>query len=148
MAEMCYLEIAKYLKSNNQIMIIKKVTYLSDLHFDHNQWSSELLFWKKEIKFFENQLAEVVKKCTDNSVMAQVEHFQNIFMIQQEAIHTLKHSIRNHEKELAHRADVHPDEVEEKYFANHDELRDSMNTQRKLFRGMKKDFMIFLSMYL
>lgn len=129
-------------------MTIQKVAYLSDLHFDHNQWSSELLFWKDEIKVFENQLAEVVNKWTDKSVMAQAEHFQNIFLIQQEGIHTLEHSIRTHEKKLAHLAEARPEEVEEKYFTNHNEFRESMNTQRKLFREMKKDFMIFLSKYM
>lgn len=129
-------------------MTIQKVTYLSDLHFDHSQWSSELLFWKEEVEFFENHLTEVIGKWTDNVVLAQAEHFQNIFLLQQEGIHSIEHNIRKHEKELTRFAKVHSEDVEEKYFVNHDELRESMGTQRKLFRAMKKDFLIFLSKYL
>ena len=122
-----------------------KYNYLSDLHFEHRQWSSELLFWKDELQIFEKELARVVQEQTDNSVLSLVEHFQNAFIVQLGGIQKLEQSIREHEKQLVHMIDVHPENVEEKYFEDHDELREGIFTQRKLIRGLRKEYFLFLS---
>lgn len=129
-------------------MIIQKVSYLSDLHFDHNQWNSELSFWKDEIKIFEKELERIVQNWTDKSVLAKAEQFQNLFTVHREGIHTLEHNIRQHEKLMAYEVKTFPEDVEEKYFKNHDDLDESMIVQRKLFRELKKEFLRFLSNYL
>ena len=129
-------------------MIVKKVTYLSDLHSEHNEWTSQLSLWKDELEIFENQLEEVVQKWTGQKVLAESEHFQNIILLQKEGIHALQHNIHKHEQKLAHQAKVNPEEVEEKYFSDHKEMREGFETQQKMFKEMKANFLAFLSKYL
>ena len=57
------------------------VIFNSDLHFEHNLWRAELLFWEDELKSFNNRLSELVKRWTDKEVLAQLEHFQNQFVL-------------------------------------------------------------------
>ena len=70
-------------------------------HFEHTQWKRELLFWVDELKFFNQELGEIVSKWTDKDVLAQLEHFQNQFIRQSEVIDTLLHDIRIHEDDMA-----------------------------------------------
>ena len=52
-------------------MIDKKPVYISDLHFEHRLWLSELAFWQDEIGTFKHRLEEVVTRITDKDVLAK-----------------------------------------------------------------------------
>jgi hypothetical protein len=128
--------------------VIQKATYLSDLHFDHNQWNSELSFWEGEIKTFSERLTEVVKNWNSKDDLAKAEHFQNVFILHQEKIDILKHDIHSHEETLAQIAKSQPDEVNKKHFVDHTELRERVDMQRKIFREMKTEFFTFLTAFM
>ena len=68
--------------------------YLSDLHFEHRQWTSELKFWEEEIASFRKRLGEVVIRYTSNEVRASIEHFQNQFILHDEVIDQLKKEVK------------------------------------------------------
>lgn len=121
-----------------------KVTFLSDLHFDHNQWKSELLFWENEINFFDQQLAKIVQRSKAKNILAQVEHFQNVIALHQEEIKFLRHKLSRHEELLARVARLLPSRIEQKTFNDHAAIRDRFNTQRKMFRQLKNEFFLFL----
>lgn len=92
-------------------MTTQKVTFLSDLHFEHQQWLSELSLWDDEIDFFEKELENVVKNWTDKEVLKKAEHFQNVFIIQKEEIKKLRDSIQHHESVLSELAKKHSKSV-------------------------------------
>ena len=50
----------------------KEVIYNTDLHFEHQQWWSELAFWEDELKSFNNRLSELVTRWSDKEVLAQL----------------------------------------------------------------------------
>ena len=120
----------------------------SDLHFEHKHWERELLFWEDELKSFNNRLEELVKRWTNHSVLAQLEHFQNQFIRQQEVMDTLQHDINVHETDMA----KHDKKMEavmnfdltKKHFA----LRERMETQRMIYHDLKKEFFKFLSKHM
>ena len=58
-----------------------QVVYNSDLHFEHRLWKNELLFWKDEIKSFQNRLDELITRWTDKEVLKELSQFQNKFII-------------------------------------------------------------------
>lgn len=124
---------------------MKNKVYISDLHFEHIAWNSELSFQKDELKIFENRLEEVASRWTKKEVLIQVEHFQNNFIRHNEVIDTLKHNINSHEKELADFAEDHPVAVDHAHFKDHTSLRDEVETQRKLYEALKTDFLRFLT---
>lgn len=121
-----------------------KVSYLSDLHFDHIQWKSELAFWSYELKFMNQQLSEIVEQSRKQQVLAQAEHFQNVFALHREEISVIKHKISWHEELLAKVARLLPSEVEQHHFTDHQKLRDRMDKERKMFRQLKDEFFYYL----
>ena len=38
---------------------IKEIVYNENLHFEHENWKSELAFWEDELKSFTNRLSEL-----------------------------------------------------------------------------------------
>ncbi len=118
--------------------------YLADLHFEHKQWSKELLFWGDEIKTYQNRLEEVVSRWTDKDILAQLEHFQNQFILHQEVMDILLHDINAHESELAKFAEAHQVAIDHVHFEDHSGFRTRMDRQRELYNDMKKEFFSFL----
>lgn len=124
-------------------MSTKKV-YMSDLHFEHKVWTSQLKFQKEELSFFTHRLEEVASRWTDKDVLEKVEHFQNIFIVQSNQIDQLLHDIKMHEEELVDRTKENPVAIDHVRFDDHTGHRDQVETQNKLFGEMKAEFMNFL----
>ncbi|MGB8706270.1 MAG: hypothetical protein WCD31_14685 [Gillisia sp.] len=125
-----------------------EVINISDLHFEHNQWRSELLFWEDEIKSFNNRLEELVRRWTDKNVLAQLEHFQNQLIDHREVVDNLQHDIVEHESNMAAHDEKGEDVINVALAKHHVEFRNRMETQRHVYAGFKKDFYRFLSKYM
>lgn len=120
----------------------------SDLHFEHKQWRSELSFWEDELKSFNNRLEELVKRWTYKNVLAQLEHFQNEFILHSEVIDTLQHDINVHETDMAAHDKKGEDVINRDFAKLHTAFRDRMETQRKIYADLKKEFYQFLSKFM
>lgn len=123
----------------------EKIVYISDLHFEHVQWRSELLFWEEQIKSFINRLEEVVVRWTENQVRAQVEHFQNQFILHNDVIDVLKKDVKLHEQHIATYAEEHPVAINHVHFEDHSQIRERMETQRDIYGELKTKYYRFLS---
>ncbi len=119
--------------------------YLSDLHFEHNQWSNELKFWEDEIKTFTKRLEEVVKRYTSNEIRAKIEHFQNQFVLHDQVIDILKKDVKKHEKIIADQASNETVAIDHVHFEDHKSVRDRMDTQRKIYSDLKTEYFEFLT---
>lgn len=126
-------------------MDTEKKMYISDLHFEHVQWRSELMFWEEQIASYIRRLEEVVTRYSENGVRAQVEHFQNQFILHNDVIDVLKKDIKKHEQHLADYAQEHPVAVNHVHFDDHSQLRDRMETQRNIYHDLKTKYFRFLS---
>jgi len=119
---------------------------IRSLHLEYQLWVRELVFYKEEIKIFEDHLEALNNKNTKNTVRAQVEHFQNQFVLQKEVIDTLKHNLNISEKQLASFVyDMSGMGLESIKMDNHPKLREDMITFRKLYKELKQDVMRFES---
>jgi hypothetical protein len=119
--------------------------YLSDLHFEHTQWINELKYWEDEINSFNKRLGEIVVRYTSNEFRAQVEHFQNQFILHDAVIDGLKKEVKTHEKQIAAQAEEHPTAIDHVYFEDHISLREKMEMQRKIYGELKTEYYRFLS---
>lgn len=126
----------------------EKTIYLTDLHFEHEQWVKELDFFKQEVNVFENRLAEVSSRNTATEVRQQLESFQNQFIRQKEVIDELKHKIKGHETELSNYAKDNPVAIDRVHFDDHSGLREEMNTFRTIFNELKDNFYKFVVTWL
>ncbi|OMP31500.1 MULTISPECIES: hypothetical protein [Mangrovimonas] len=120
----------------------------SDLHFEHKQWERELFFWEDELKSFNKRLEELVKRYTNHSVLAQLEHFQNQFIRQVEVMDTLQHDINVHETDMTEHEKKGEDVMNFNLAKKHFLLRERMETQRMIYHDLKTDFFKFLSKHM
>lgn len=120
----------------------------SDLHFEHKQWRRELLFWEDELKSLKNRLSELVLRWTDKEMLAQLEHYQNQFMIQENEIDELEDLINLHETNISEHLKKGEDVLNLQLVKKHIEFRNHMDTQRNLYSELKRKFFRFLSVYM
>lgn len=122
--------------------------YLKDIHKDHKEWLNALQLNREEIESFENRLEEVVTKNNKTEVRSQVEHFQNQFIRHREVLDQLVHDINKHEHELARYAEENPVAIDHKYFPDHPELRESVQSQAKIFGQLSDELNSFLAKWM
>lgn len=126
----------------------RDVIFNSDLHFEHKQWRRELLFWEDELKSLQNRLNELVLRWTDKEVLAQLEHYQNQFIIQENAIDELEDHINLHEINISEQLKKGKDVLDLQMVKKHIEFRNLMDTQRNLYSELKGNFFRFLTKYM
>jgi hypothetical protein len=118
---------------------------IRSLHLEYQLWTRELIFYKEEIKIFEEHLVNILNQNTKHSnVPARTEHFQNQFILQKEVIDFLKHDLHVSERQLARFVhDLSGEGIDGIKMDNHSKLRERMSTFRKIFREMKNEFRRF-----
>jgi len=126
----------------------KEIIYNEDLHFEHQQWRSELAFWEDELKSFKNRLGELVTRWTDKEVLAQLEHYQNEFILHDRVIDDMQEAIEQHEIRIAAQTKTGQDALDTILVKKHVEFRNRMEAQRQIYADLKKDFFRFLSKYM
>lgn len=122
--------------------------YNDNMHFEHQQWQGELDFWKDELKSFNNRLSELVTRWTDKKVLAQLEHYQNEFILHGGVIADLQEIIEIHETRIAGQTKADIAALDAKLAKQHIEFRNKIETQRHIYAELKKEFFRFLETYM
>ena len=125
-----------------------ELLFNEDLHFEHQQWRSEIAFWEDELKSFNSRLGELVKRWSKIEVLKQLEHFQNEFILHQGIIEDLLEDIEIHETRIAAQTKTEHDMLDVVLVKKHLEFRHKMETQRQIYADLKKEFFSFLSKYM
>lgn len=126
----------------------KEIIYNSNLHFEHQLWERELLFWKDELVFFNNRLSELVTRWTKKEVLKQLEHFQNEFILHGGVIEDMLEAIEMHETRIAGQDLMGQDAMDTPMVKKHMEFRSKMEVQERIYADLKKEFFRFLTKYL
>lgn len=128
-----------YLKTH----IMENKMHLTNLHSERNNWIKHLAFYKDECASIQNRLGEIVSANSKIEVTAQVEHFQNQLVRQNEVIDILKHDIHQAEAAMAAQVEANPVATDRKTAPDHTHLRDQFETFEKLFTELKTEFNTF-----
>jgi hypothetical protein len=126
----------------------KEIIFNADLHFEHRLWWSELAFWEDELKSFDNRLKELITRWSKKEVLAQLEHYQNEFILHNGIIDELKEEIEVHETRIAGQSQLGQDVLDTALVKKHLEFRNKMETQRQIYADLKKEFFRFLTKYM
>ena len=121
----------------------KTTVHIADLHFDLRIWGNELKFVKDEIAIFEHRLEELVNKNTNKEMLAELEHFQNQFIRQNEATDEMAKKVRAADAELAKFAQAHTVATEHVRMDDHMGLREDLESYRSRYSSIKADFQRF-----
>ena len=126
----------------------KELIFNTNLHFEHENWNRELNFWEDELASFQNRLEELAVRWTDKSVLAQVELFQNQFLLEKEAINSIQDQIEMHETNMAGHYEKNEDVLNKDMVEKHLKLRERMENERELYNDMKNKLFRFLTKYM
>jgi hypothetical protein len=119
---------------------------IRELHFDHELWLIEMAFWKQEIEVLDKYLAAVNASYSDTVVRAEVEHFQNQFIIQLNFINSLKNDVKAQEALISLlEKDISNKKLQQKKADDEYDIRDRMLTNQKLYVELKMSFKQWLS---
>ena len=119
---------------------------IEQLHEELQSWKHELSSFKHEIRDFESHLENLARKKLPRELLAHVEHFQNSFICQKEVIDHLRHDLpdsRHKVENIFHSMR----KAETDQADGRDELRERMDTCRKIYSEMREDFRKFESKY-
>jgi uncharacterized membrane protein YgaE (UPF0421/DUF939 family) len=121
---------------------------LEVLHGEHREWLNKLDFYKDDLVVLRQRLEEVAARNTVREIMAQVEHFQNLFIIQRNEIDEFRHAIKEHENELQAVINHNPVALNRQRIADHPEYRERMERFEKLFHEFRAELLQFVSKHL
>lgn len=127
---------------------ISEVVFDENFHFEHQNWKSELAFWKDELKSFNNRLSEMITRWTSKEELKQLEHYQNEFILHGGVIEDLQETIEEHEASMAGHSKMGIESMDVALAKKHLEFRDRIQTQRQIYADLKKEFFSFLTKYM
>jgi hypothetical protein len=118
---------------------------LSFLHHQGQDWLRELAFFKDEIAVLTTRLEEVAKNNTATETLAQIEHFQNKFVMLREQLDILKHDINLQVKDVEEIVKTKPEHINEKFSATNDATLERVKDFSLSIANTRFEFNKFLS---
>jgi hypothetical protein len=115
------------------------------LHHQDQDWLRELEFYKEELTILTKRLEEPASKNSSKEILAQVEHFQNKFIVLREQVDILKHDIHVREAEIENIAKDKPSHIDEKFTSVRDEMHSRMKDLAKNIADTRYEFNRFLA---
>ncbi len=117
-------------------------------HEENTEWLKKLDFYKDEISILKGRLEELATKNNAQDVLAEVEHFQNQFIIQRNNIDEIAHKVREHEQSLLEEIKSNPVAVDHRKVEYHAVEQDLVNSFEKVFNEVREDFNKFSSKWM
>lgn len=129
-------------------MAMHTLYHVSRMSSEHSDWLRALTFYKEELDLLKGRLAEVSMKYTRTEVKAEVEHFQNQFVIQRNNIDELSHDLHEHEKHISRDVQEMAQHLANHTLAEHDSLRDRYFALEKRINELRYEYNRFLARYM
>lgn len=117
-------------------------------HEENTEWLKKLDFYKDEISILKGRLEELATKNNAQEVLAEVERFQNQFIIQRNNIDEIAHKVREHEQSLLDEIKSNPVAVDHRKVEYHAVEQDMVNSFEKVFNEVREDFNKFSSKWM
>lgn len=108
-------------------------------------WSQSLEFYEDELKVFERRQEEVINKNTGENIRAQIEHYQNQYILQKEQFDGLLQAINRQKAAVEKNVEAGNRSVNKEVAEEQQLLRDKVQTAEKIFVDTKHQFYRFLS---
>ena len=121
------------------------IKHISNLHTDALRG---LDFYEQELNILQERLEEIAGKNSAHEVLAEVEHFQNQFIIHRNEFISLRHALRQNQKkigtEVLHLAGF----ADTCDIENNESLYEQYLEEEKLFGEMRHEFNRFAAKWM
>lgn len=124
------------------------VSHVSHITSEHREWLRGIEFYNIEIDILKKRLAEISQDYTDSNVKAQVEHFQNQFIVQINNLEELKSAIKKHENHMDNDSESHAQHLTKETLNEHELVRDRYFSLEKVINELRHEFNKFLVKYM
>ncbi len=118
---------------------------LLNMKSEHDTWQNRIRFYKDEISQFNSHLKNVVQARPASEIMANVEHFQNQFIVQKEVLDIMRHDFKQHENLIEALEEKKTHEPEEGIQSVHSIQREKLDQFEKIFHELRSEFNVFLN---
>lgn len=122
-----------------------QATKLETLHSEHREWLNKIDFYYDDLKILRNRLEEVSVRNTSKEVSAQIEHFENQFIIQRNELDEFRHAVNEAEEVVTKSVLENGTAVHRRSLQDDGSLRERMNRFETLFQQLRQELMTFLS---
>lgn len=109
-------------------------------HEENSTWTNSLQFYKDEIVILRERLSEIAAKNTNKEILAEVEHFQNQFIIQRNNIDEIMHLIKQNENAIIAEINSNPIAVDHRKVKAHTEEKEQMESFEKTFNDLREEY--------
>jgi len=124
----------------------KKQIY--EQHAENSDWINRLEFYKEEIEILKERLAEIANKNSSKSVLSEVEHFQNQFIVQRNNIDEIGHLIKLNEQLLENEVNKNEIAVDHRSLPYHIEEKEKLEGFESNISNLRKEFNTFSSKWM
>ena len=122
------------------ILMMKKDIITIEVEGQHIVWNNELNEINEELNRFEAILSKIAAPTNKK----KVEHFQNQFIIQRDAVAKLKNEIKKHDFAIEREGQKPFDSLKEKDLYYHETINQKVDTEIKIFNELKKEYAAFV----
>jgi len=130
-------------------MSARNTFHISRMSNEQNDWQRGLIFYKQELQIHTHRLADVSKMYDSLAELkANVEHFQNQFIVQRNNIDQLTHDLVSFEKQASHETEVMAEHITAETFAEHDVLGERYSALEKTINELRHEHNTFLAKYI
>jgi hypothetical protein len=117
-------------------------------HVENSEWISKLKFYDDEISILTNRLSEIASKNNQSDVVAQIEQFQNKFILQKNNIDEIAHKINLNEEALMKEINANPVASDHRKTEYHASEKESVEWFENNFNLLRTDFKTFASKWM
>jgi hypothetical protein len=123
---------------------MEQVSQLPDLHRKIAHWKGEVDAVRQELSALTNELEKFAGRYVTHSDLAEVEHFQNQFILQKEVSDELFHDLKQESKRITLGSAAAGDAYGEMIRTENDYLSERMRTFNTLYTALKARFSGFI----
>ena len=123
-------------------------TNTANLGIEPSEWLSKLDFYKNEIGILKERLTEIVGKNSSLEARAGVEHFQNQFIIQQNNIDEMRHSIHENAHHAFEDVKQHAGHVSIARVDENKKMEEEIKGFEKVMSDLRHEFNLYLTKWM
>jgi hypothetical protein len=121
---------------------------LPDLHFEQRLWINKLKFCKSQIDTLQDNLDSLVKYYFNSELMAEVEQYQNKFIVYRELADRLIKEYKYFRNQISKQMSVQNNGFDlEELISSKKKLEEKTSDYTKYFEELKSNFIHFFTSY-
>ena len=120
-----------------------KVYNISELHFEHRLWKSEMKIILGELNIYQEWLSCMSPKSRELEYQKKINNFQNKFDIQKKHYDSFNDKINAQDSFIESLEKENGKDISRSTIADHTNLREDINIALKLYKELKEEYKEF-----